>query len=184
MTKSTIKKVEQFAKKYCKDEIIKSGYEDQKMWANHIQLVRKYALQLAEIEGADKFVAEVAALLHDVGKYQGREGHAERSYELSKEFLKGLDIDNKKVNLILNCIRFHGSKHSAEEHELEVKIIQCADALGTIFDEEWQDRSRKTLDKETLLGLFDKTYNKINLLSAKKIAKPQIEKLRQLVSSM
>ena len=184
MTTRIIKNVEQFAKKYCKDEIIKSGYEDQKLWENHIQLVRKYALQLAEIESADKFVVEVAALLHDIGKYQGRESHAERSYELSKEFLKSLNIESNKVNLILKCIRFHGSKHSGEEHEIEVKIVQCADALGTIFDDEWQEHSRKTMDKKTLLGLFDKTYSKINLASAKKIAKPQIKKLRQIVLSM
>ena len=184
MTTSIIKKVEQFAKRYCKTEIIKSGYEDQKLWENHVQLVRRYALQLAEIEGADKFVVEVAALLHDIGKYQGREGHAERSYELSKDFLKNLKIEDKKIELILECIKFHGSKHSSEEREIEVKIIQCADALGTIFDDEWQEHSRKTMDKETLLGLFDKTYTKINLASAKKIAKPQVEKLRQIVLSM
>ena len=184
MTTSIIKKVEQFAKKYCKDELIKSGHDDKKLWDDHVQLVRKYALQLAEIENVNKLVIEIAALLHDTGKYNGREDHAERSYKLSKEFLKNLKIDDERIKTILKCIKFHGSRHSTEEHEIEVKVIQCADALGTIFDDEWQEYSRKTIDKETLLGLFDKTYNKINLDSAKKIAKPKIDELKQIVLSM
>ncbi len=173
------KEVEPFAKKYCS-----TYHEDQKLWENHVQLVRKYALRLAEIEKCDKFVVEIASLLHDIGKYKGRSGHTERSYELSKKFLKKINILQNQKELILECIRKHDSKHSQQKDKIEVKVVQCADALGTLFDDEWQEHSRRTVDKEILLGLFDKTYHKISLVSARKIAKPQVEKLRKIVRSM
>jgi hypothetical protein len=44
-----IKKAEKFAKPFYKRYDL-----DTKIWENHIQLVRKYALRLAELEGADK----------------------------------------------------------------------------------------------------------------------------------
>ena len=176
MNEDIITKVENFAKKYYK--------HDQTLWKDHIRLVREYAIKLAKIEKCDALVIEIASILHDIGKYDGRDGHAERSYELSKEFLKRLELSEKQKKLILKCILKHGSKHAVEDNEIEVKVIQCADALGTIFDDDWQEYSRKTVDKQTLLGLFDKTYKKINLKSAKKIAKPKVEKLRKIVLSM
>jgi HD superfamily phosphodiesterase len=179
MSKSIVKRVEQFAKEYC------SKYSgDPKLWENHVQLVRKYALKLAKIEKCDHFVVEIASLLHDIGKFKGREGHTKRSYELSKKFLREIDISNSRKDLILDCIRKHDNKHSQKENKTEVKVVQCADALGTLFDDEWQERSRKTIDKETLFGLFDKTYGKITLNSAKEIAKPQVEKLKKKVRSL
>ncbi len=168
-------KVEEFAKKYCKKDS-----EDAKLWENHVQLVRKFALKLAEIEKADKDIVEISALLHDIGKDKGRKGHNERSYELSKKFLEKINLPGKK-KLILKCILKHSGNFSKEDNEIEVKVIQSADALGTFFDNEWQKFSRETMPKQELLDLFDKSFKKINLVSAKKIAKPQIEKLKKLL---
>jgi putative nucleotidyltransferase with HDIG domain len=169
------KKVEEFAKKYCMKDP-----EDSKLWENHVQLVRKFALKLAKIEKADKDVVEISALLHDIGKYKGRKRHNERSYELSKKFLEKINLPEKKKELILKCILKHGSKFSDENNEIEVKVIQSADVLGTFFDEEWQEFSRRTMSKQELLDLFDKSFKKINLASARRIAKPQIEKLNNI----
>tara|TARA_Y100000310_G_C20380441_1_gene667845 strand:+ start:195 stop:728 length:534 start_codon:yes stop_codon:yes gene_type:complete len=169
-------KVEEFAKKYCK-----KYPEDAKLWENHVQLVRKFALKLAEIEKADKVVVEISALLHDIGKDKGRKGHNERSYELSKKFLEKINLPEKKKKLILKCILKHSSKFSNEDNEIEVKVIQSADALGTFFDDEWQKFSRETMPKQELLDLFDKSFKRINLVSARKIAKPQIETLKRLL---
>ncbi len=165
-----MKLIEKFAKILCKEY-----KDDPKLWENHVQLVRKYALRLAKVEKADKEVVEIAALLHDIGKSKGRKGHAERSYELSK----CLDLPEKKKELILKCIKKHGCKRSDKKDELEVKIIQAADALGTLFDEKWQEYSRKTMSKKELSKVYDKTMKKIRLKSGLKIAEPQIKKLRK-----
>jgi len=170
-----IKKVEEFAEPYCR-----ADPEDPKLWENHVQLVRKYALKLAEIEGADKQVVEIAALLHDIGKDKGRKDHNVRSYELSKKFIETLDLPEQKKKLILKCVLKHSTKYSQEDNEIEVKVVQSADALGTLFDDEWQQYSRETM-KEELLRLYDKSLSKLNLESAREIAKPQIEKLKKML---
>ena len=171
-------KIEKFAKAYCKQDP-----EDPNLWENHVQLVRKFALKLAEIEGADKQVVEIAAMLHDIGKYKGRNDHAIRSYELSKAFLKDFDLPQEKKELILKCILKHRSKFSVENNEIEVKVVQSADALGVLFDKELQEgRTRTPRPKEERLRLLDKMMDKkINLESAREIAKPQVEKLKKLL---
>lgn len=171
-----IRQVEDFAKPFC-DKYT----DDPKLWENHVQLVRKFALQLAKIENADTLVVEIAAILHDIGKDQGRPRHEERSCELSRHFLDTLSLDSEKKGLISKCILKHSSKFSKEDNEMEVKIVQSADALGTFFDEDWQDYSRKILQKDELLALYDKTYNKINLESARVIVRPQMERLKNLL---
>lgn len=177
MNKELRLKIERFAKRHCK-----KCKEDSKLWENHVQLVRKFALELAKVEKADEEIVEIAAMLHDVGKDKGRERHNERSYGLSKGFLEKIDIPEKKKHLILKCILKHSSKFSDEDNEIEVKIIQSADGLGILFDEEWQKYSRATIHKEELLNLYEKSLKKINLASARKIAEPQIERLKKLLN--
>jgi uncharacterized protein len=171
-----ISKVEEFAKKYY------NQFPDHtRIWNEHIQPVRKFALKLAEIENADKLVVEIAAILHDIGRYKGREDHHFRGYQLAREFLKDVELSYERKELILKCILKHRSRFSEENNELEVKVVQCADALGTIFDDNWQENSRKLYSKEELLGLYDKAMKKVNLESARKIAKPKIKELKEML---
>lgn len=134
---------------------------------------------MAKLEGANETIVEIAALLHDVGKYQGREGHDERSFELARDFLKNFDLPQQERELILKCIRKHSGKYSFEDNEVEVKVVQSADVLGTFFDEEWQKHCRETMNREILLSLFEKRYGMINLQSAREIVLPQVNKLKK-----
>jgi HD superfamily phosphodiesterase len=78
-----IAQIEKIARQYCeRDPDYNRGF-----WG-HVQLVSKFAGRLAEIEGADKQAVEIAALLHDVGRYNGRKDHHIRSCELAKSFLE------------------------------------------------------------------------------------------------
>jgi putative nucleotidyltransferase with HDIG domain len=160
--------------------------ESKKYYSNpdlirHINLVKKYAVILGEIEGADIEIVEIAAILHDIGKYKGRENHDKIGYEVSKQILDKTDLSNHKKELILNCVSKHRSSFSQEENELEVKIVQSADALGTFFDDEWQEISRKEFNKDDLLKLYNKSFNKINLESARKLVKPRINELKRIL---
>jgi HD superfamily phosphodiesterase len=171
-----MKQVQDFAKPFCDQDP-----EDPNLWGNHVRLVREFALQLADIEGADSLVCEIAAILHDIGKDQGRKGHNVRSHELAQSFVAKLPIEDSQKALILKCILKHSSEFSSEDNEIEVKVLQSADALGVFFDKDWQAYSREVLQKDDLLGLYDKTFNKINLESAKTIVRPQIDRLRNLL---
>jgi peptide methionine sulfoxide reductase MsrB len=88
-------------------------------------------------------------------------------------------LPKQKKELILECIKKHSSRFSHEDNKIEVKVLQSADALGVVFDDEWQEHSKKIYSKEHILELLDKMLNKkINLLSARKIAEPKVKKLR------
>jgi putative nucleotidyltransferase with HDIG domain len=171
-----LRKVKVFAKKYCEKDL-----EDDLLWKNHVRLVRKFALKLAKIENADKQVVEIASLFHDIGKFQGRKEHNVVGFNLAKQFFKENPWNGKKEKLVLKCILKHRSKFSREDNEIEVKVIQSADMLGTLFDDEWQDYSRKNLKKKDLLLLYENALKKINLASAKVIAKKRIGDLKQLI---
>jgi exopolyphosphatase/pppGpp-phosphohydrolase len=170
------RRIESFAKGHCLKA--EDGVD---LWEVHVQLVRRFALELTRLEHVDADVLEIAALLHDIGRDGGGRHHSERSYELSKQFLAGVDIDERKKKLILECIRYHSSRFAGGEYETEVQVMQCADALAVLFDDVWQERSMELLPKEELLKLYDKALKKLTLASARGIAKPQLERLKRLL---
>ncbi len=173
----TMKEIEEFAKSLCDQDA-----EDPDLYSGHVQLTRKYAVELASIEKADAEVCEIAALLHDIGKCEGRENHHVVGRDLAEKFLEHVEMPEEKKKLILKCILKHRSRFSSEDNEIEVKVVQSADCLGTIFNSRWQEHCRKTYPRKVLLDFYDrKALEKINLDSARTIAEPQLKKLRELV---
>lgn len=169
-----IARVEEFARPYC--ELA----EGPGLWI-HTQLVRQFALRLARVEGVDPQVLEIAALLHDIGKLKAQENHSVRSYELSKVFLESVDLPQTTKERILECVLKHSSRFASGDNSIEVKVIQSADVLGTLCDEPWMEHYRKTMPKKEILQMFPKAMAKIHLESARKIAEPQIAKLKALL---
>ena len=147
------------------------------LWV-HTQLVRRFAVQLARIEGADAEALEIAALLHDIGKCKGLENHSMASRELSEALLRSFNLPEGTKQLILECVLEHSSRFASEDSKVEVKVIQSADALALFFDDAWQEYSKKNLTKEAISELIDISMTKVRLESARKIAEPQVAKLR------
>ncbi len=146
----------------------------------HVELVRRFAVELAEKEGADRKVVEIAAVLHDVGLPDGREKHHLRGRELTKEFLKDVEMEEKKKEMVLECVLKHRTRFCGGQDPLEVKVLQSADILGTLFNERWQEKSRKELSRNELMALYDKAERKLVLESAREIAEPRLRELREL----
>ena len=129
-------------------------------YLRHVLGARKYVLYLAEKYNADKFILEIAALLHDVGADAG-EDHANESAKISKKFLSEVDISNETKRRIIKCIERHsmGSKTDL----IEEQILQDAD--GIIFIE------------DTFKFYFEKQKQKFPLEKAKKRS---IEKTKEM----
>jgi HD superfamily phosphodiesterase len=152
--------------------------EDPLQWKVHIPLTRKYAKLLAEIENADSYIVDLASILHDTGKYMGRENHHKRSYELAKTFLEEEDLSDSDRELVLKCILKHRTRYTGEPDPVEVKIIRSADILAILFDDVWQNKSRKILSIEELTSIYDKAYQNIELETAREYAEPQLVLLK------
>lgn len=119
------------AEKYVKQELEKdaSGHD---WW--HSDRVRKLAVRIAKEEGADLFICELAALLHDV---------ADAKLNLSEEV--GLQkVDDwlmkqeifpdvqKQVMGIIKNISFKAGRNRNKVLTLEAKVVQDADRLDAI----------------------------------------------------
>jgi uncharacterized protein len=117
-----IQKAEDYIRKNLDKEVVE-----------HILRVRNYALKLAETEGGDKELIELAALLHDIGYMKGFKDHARSGVPIAREFLTKQGYDQMKAGKIINCI----IKHSPGENPqaIEEKIIwdaDCLDRLGAL----------------------------------------------------
>jgi len=95
------------SEKFFRDNLPESRKSE--VYIKHIELVRKYALILAEEYNADFLIVEIAALLHDVGADAGFI-HAEKSAKMVKEFLSNKNMNSNVKERILAAIERHSSK--------------------------------------------------------------------------
>jgi len=137
------------SEKFMRENIPQS--RDKEDYLRHVNGARRYAIKLAEVYNADKFIVEVAALLHDIGADVG-DKHAEESAKISRKFLSRFDINSILLEKIINCIKNHSMGSNVEI--IEEQILQDAD--GIIFVE------------DTYKSFFDKQKKITSLNEAKK----------------
>jgi putative nucleotidyltransferase with HDIG domain len=118
---------------YVKSNIPKSRPKN--TYLKHVLGVRRCALKLAETYKADKFIIEMAALLHDIGADAGKV-HARESVKIGEKFLSGFDIPANVKGEILGCIENHSM--GSEAQTLEQQVIQDADGI-TFIEENYKD---------------------------------------------
>lgn len=127
--KSVIEKTKEFVRNKLEGE--GSGHD---WW--HIERVYNNALNIAEYEsGADIFVVELAALLHDIADWKFNDGDLEMGSVVSRDFLETLDVDDEiieKVAYIVKNVSFKGAGEKNEMNTLEGMIVQDADRLDAI----------------------------------------------------
>ena len=99
----------------------------------HTERVMRLARRLAEIEGADLFVVELAALLHDIADYKFS-GDEEASGRQAAAWLTGQGVDAAVVAHvveIINTLSFK-SVDQPRMRTLEGQCVQDADRLDAI----------------------------------------------------
>lgn len=82
------------------------AHHDFKHVFNVSKLVEKL---LKDLNYYSEFIeeAKIAAILHDTGCLQGKDGHALRSYEYAKDYLEEKNIHLKNYDLVLEAIKIH-----------------------------------------------------------------------------
>ncbi len=126
-----IKKTESFVKETFNQE--GTGHD---WW--HIHRVRNLAKRIAQEEGADILVVELAALLHDIGDYKFFQGDEEAGPALVRKWLSSLKISSfliDKIVEIISQISFmhtlpsgKGSKKKNSTSNLTKELMAVTDA--------------------------------------------------------
>ena len=99
----------------------------------HIERVHKLAISLSEKEGGDRFVIEMAALLHDVADEKLNESE-EAGMKKVSDWLEGLDVTEEEKKQIIHIIANMSYKggHGGNIETLEGKVVQDADRLDAL----------------------------------------------------
>jgi uncharacterized protein len=102
----------------------------------HVLRVASCARFLSAAEGADRTIAESAALLHELFNYPKDHPDSSRSGEVcaarAAEVLRSLDWEEKKIEQVAYCIRVHGFSTGIVPDTLEARVLQDADRLDAI----------------------------------------------------
>lgn len=126
-----IRRTEEFVR-----ETLKADSTGHDWW--HINRVRNVAVKLANAEGADAYVVELAALLHDIADWKFNGGDITAGATKSSQWLTSLGVDEAiqaRVAQIILTVSFKGAGVKNEINSLEGQVVQDADridALGAI----------------------------------------------------
>lgn len=126
---SVIKKTVEHVKKTLEGE--GSGHD---WW--HIYRVWKMANYIASQEkGADPFIVELGALLHDIADYKLHSGDYTIGPKVARNWLESLKVKEEVINQVCDIIHhlsFKGAKVKETMSSLEGKIVQDADRLDAL----------------------------------------------------
>jgi uncharacterized protein len=100
----------------------------------HAERVRLLAHHIAEDEGADTFVVELAALLHDVAdaKFSGSDEAGPRA---ARQWLTSMSVESKVVDSVVEIIQrmsFRGAGVAEKSISVEGRCVRDADRLDAI----------------------------------------------------
>lgn len=125
LQKEVLKETETYIHNYFENE--GSGHD---WW--HIYRVRNLALNLAETEGGDLYLIEMAALLHDLDDWKLIGDTNENKSEKWLQQTKCSNIEIVKIQEIIDQVSFKGEGVKNSAISLEAKIVQDADRLDAI----------------------------------------------------
>ncbi|KPK32128.1 MAG: hypothetical protein AMS24_04910 [Chlamydiae bacterium SM23_39] len=169
--------------------LVKDQFEETN-WKYHIVPCIKYAKKLAKIFKINEEVAELAALLHDIGRLKfGKRDHHITGVVEAEKILKKYKVSQNIIDDILHAIESHRGSINISPKTMLAKIIANADAMAH-FDMlpiffYWR-ADKKTFEK-TFLWVDNKMkrgWKKMTLPEAQEIMKKKYESIRLLLDSV
>jgi len=101
----------------------------------HVERVRNTALRIGREEGADLFVVELAALLHDVADWKFAGGDHEAGPRAARDWLSSLGVEATVIDHVCEIIAglsFKGAGVETPMRTLEGRCVQDADRLDAL----------------------------------------------------
>lgn len=178
-----IEKVRELVKKECKDWD----------WKYHIVPVAKYSKLLAKKLNADEGLAELGALLHDIGRIKfGGENHEITGIQEAERILKESDYPQEVIDEIKHCVESHRGSKNIPTRTITAKIVANADAMAHFdvfpvlvkvalkLENNDIEKAVKWLDEK-----IERDWNKkLTLPEAKEMVKDKYMAIRILLDSM
>ncbi len=161
---------------------------------DHSKRVKLLALYIAEREGGDQKVIEMAADLHDIAR--DCENHAIEGAKIAEDLLRKKGYPEDFIRKVCHCIEAHSFSSKVEPKTLEAKILSDADkldAMGAIgiarafmFAGERGESLEDVLNhfEEKLLKLKDFLYTETAKMLAKSRHKFLEEFYRRLIDEI
>lgn len=182
-------------------ETLEAGQQRAHGWP-HTDRVRRNIRILASAEGVDPFLAELAALLHDVGRTQPgpEQEHGIRSAALAEPLLEALSITDQERQVVLHAIRWHNSTRADTSLLRILRDADMLDGLGAMgilrafmskshlppYDpeapfEEGRNQWPPTFSSDQLLGQMAWVHN-LNTQKARQMAARRIRLMAEFVA--
>jgi uncharacterized protein len=101
----------------------------------HVDRVRRMALRLARDEGADPYVTELAALLHDVADHKFHGGDETAGPRAARAWLSEAGADAETIDhvaAIIAQLSYKGAGVATPMSSAEGRVVQDADRLDAI----------------------------------------------------
>jgi uncharacterized protein len=101
----------------------------------HVERVRNTAMTIAREEGADLFIVELAALLHDVADWKFAGGDDDAGPQVAREWLASLQVAPEVIGhvaRIIASLSFKGAGVETPMDSVEGQCVQDADRLDAL----------------------------------------------------
>lgn len=101
----------------------------------HIERVWNNARLIARSENVNIFIAELAALLHDIADAKFYDGNESIGPEKAKRFLENLSVESEIIDHVESIIRnisFKGGNFATNFYSPELAVVQDADRLDAM----------------------------------------------------
>jgi HD superfamily phosphodiesterase len=121
----------------------------------------------------DKEIMQICGWLHDTGKVIKDEGHQKRSTAIAEKLLKG-KIAKEKLEIILDCIKNHGS--SGKPKTEEGKTFQKADKLAIFYPEMRKFLRKAKVPEEKVKEIMKDHFKKVRWPRIQQMAKRLMRK--------
>lgn len=150
-------------------EYLENSDDHYNFWEQHIKLVVKEALILAEEYGADKEIVELGALLHDIAlvlRIGTRQEHHTNSALIADKLLTEYGYPDDRKARVLGCVLHHRSSHYAENIEelcvADADIISHYDNIPMCFGVAFKYNKINTESVDEWIKYFEHDFNDLS----------------------
>ncbi len=101
----------------------------------HIERVWKTSLLIGQLENANIFVVQLAALLHDIADAKFHDGDEAIGPTLARKILNDSNVDHNTIEHVINIIEnisFKGGHSYSDYKSLELDVVRDADRLDAL----------------------------------------------------